>query len=64
MKLNTATLASFPRPAAAVLVLLPLLLISWAEQAAAYPGDRVLSQPLRNEDTYQAVREVSQDVSG
>ncbi|XP_071358879.1 interleukin-22 [Trachinotus anak] len=60
MKLNVATLTSFLRPTAAVLVLLPLLLIGWAEQGAALPVDRPLSQPLRNPQTYQAVREVSQ----
>ncbi|KAF3705317.1 Interleukin-24 [Channa argus] len=52
--------ASSLRPAAAMLVLLPLLLIGWAEQTAAHPVSRPLSQPLRNPDTYQAVREVSQ----
>ncbi|XP_044042835.1 interleukin-22 [Siniperca chuatsi] len=60
MKLFAAKVVSFLRPAAAMLVLLPLLLIGWAEQAAALPVDRPLSQPLRNPETYQAVREVSQ----
>ncbi|KAI3366877.1 hypothetical protein L3Q82_009246 [Scortum barcoo] len=60
MKLNAATLVSFFRPAVAVLVVLPLLLIGWAGQAAAHPANQPLSQPLRNPETYQAVREVSQ----
>ncbi|XP_023270598.1 interleukin-24-like [Seriola lalandi dorsalis] len=59
MKLNIATL-SLLRPAAAMLVLLPLLLIGWAEQGSALPVDRPLSQPLRNPQTYQAVRDISQ----
>ncbi|XP_033181754.1 interleukin-22 [Anabas testudineus] len=46
--------------AAPVLILLPLLMIGWVEQAAALPLDRPLSQPLRNPDTYNAVRVVSQ----
>nr|XP_040030748.1 interleukin-22 [Gasterosteus aculeatus aculeatus] len=54
MKPAAATLGSFLRPAAAVLV--PLLLIGWA---AALPLDKTLSQPLRSRDTYQAVRDVS-----
>uniref|UniRef100_A0A3Q3IL98 Interleukin 22 n=1 Tax=Monopterus albus TaxID=43700 RepID=A0A3Q3IL98_MONAL len=59
-------LASFLHAAAAttMLVLLPLLLIGWAEQAAALPVRRPLSQPLRNPETYQAVREVSQHAQG
>lgn len=61
MKLST--LVSFLRPAAAVLVLLPLILIGWSEQAAASPVDRPLSQPLRNAETFSAVRDVSQHVS-
>ncbi|XP_041820218.1 interleukin-24-like [Chelmon rostratus] len=58
--MKLATLVSFLRPAVATLVLLPLLLIGWAEQVAAHPVDRPLSQPLRNPETYQAVWEVSQ----
>ncbi|XP_078098606.1 interleukin-22 [Sander vitreus] len=58
MKLTTVS--SVLRPAAAVLFLLPLLLIGWAEQAAALPVDRPLSQPLQNQETYQAVRDISQ----
>ncbi|KAK2859203.1 hypothetical protein Q5P01_003823 [Channa striata] len=49
------------RSTAAMLVLLPLLLIGWAEQTAAISINRPLSQPLRNSDTYQAIREVSQN---
>ncbi|KAE8281199.1 hypothetical protein D5F01_LYC20173 [Larimichthys crocea] len=56
--MQPATIASFLRLAA--VVLLPLLLIGWAEEAVALPVDRPLSQPLRNPETYQAVREVSQ----
>lgn len=59
--MQPATIASFLRLAA--VVLLPLLLIGWAEEAVALPVDRPLSQPLRNPETYQAVREVSQHVS-
>lgn len=61
--MKLATLVSFLCPAVATLVLLPLLLIGWAEQVAAHPVDRPLSQPLRNPETYQAVWEVSQHVS-
>ncbi|XP_045896543.1 interleukin-22 [Micropterus dolomieu] len=57
MKLVAAEVVSFLRPA--MLVLLPLLLIGWAGQAATLPVDRPLSQPLRNPETYQAVRDVS-----
>uniref|UniRef100_A0A3Q3MU76 Interleukin-22 n=1 Tax=Mastacembelus armatus TaxID=205130 RepID=A0A3Q3MU76_9TELE len=56
--MKLAALASSLHPA--VLVLLPLLLIGWAEQGAALSVNRPLSQPLRSLDTYQAVREVSQ----
>ncbi|KAL6116580.1 uncharacterized protein ACO6RY_14561 [Pungitius sinensis] len=56
MKPAAATLGSFLRPAAAVLV--PLLLIGWAG-AAALPLEKPLSQPLRSRETYQAVRDVS-----
>ncbi|XP_076578349.1 interleukin-22 [Chaetodon auriga] len=58
--MKLATLLSFLRPAAAMLVLLPVFLIGWGEQVVAHPVDRPLSQPLRNPETYQAVREVSQ----
>ncbi|XP_037616750.1 interleukin-22 [Sebastes umbrosus] len=53
MKLIAATLASF-------LVLLPLILIGWIEQASALPVDRSLSRPLKDPETQQAVRDVSQ----
>lgn len=58
-------IASILRPAAAasILLLLPLLLIGWAEQAVAHPVSRALSPPLHNEDTYRAVGEVARHVS-
>ncbi|KAA8580088.1 hypothetical protein FQN60_005623 [Etheostoma spectabile] len=56
--MKLVSLVSVVRPAA-VLVLLPLLLIGWAEQAAALPVDRPLSEPLRDQDTYHAVRNIS-----
>ncbi|XP_053271237.1 interleukin-24 [Pleuronectes platessa] len=59
MKLSLASLARSVRPAAAMFVLLPLLLIGWAEQGAAHPVDRPLSQALRNKETYRAVKDVS-----
>nr|WOH29319.1 interleukin 22 [Lateolabrax maculatus] len=61
MKPNAAAVVSFLRPAAtaAMLVLLPLLLIGWAELAASHPVNRALSQPLQDQDTYKAVQEVS-----
>lgn len=62
--MKLATFASFLRLSAALLVLLPLLLIGWAEQAAAHPFHRALSPPLQNEETYLTVQEVSRQVSG
>ncbi|XP_035003539.1 interleukin-24 [Hippoglossus stenolepis] len=59
MKLDIATPARSLRPAAAMFVLLPLLLIGWAEQGTAHPVDRPLSHPLRNKETYRAVQDVS-----
>ncbi|XP_040928424.1 interleukin-22 [Betta splendens] len=60
MKLTIASLVSFLRPAAPLLVLLSLLVIGWAERAAGLPINPPISDPLRNPDTYAAVREVSQ----
>ncbi|XP_060924306.1 uncharacterized protein LOC132998569 [Limanda limanda] len=57
--MKLATLARSFRPAAAMFVLLPLLLIGWAEQGRAHPVDRTLSHALRNKDTYRAVKDVS-----
>nr|XP_046235609.1 interleukin-22 [Scatophagus argus] len=58
--MKLAAVVSFVRPAVAMLVLLQLLLIGWTERTIANPIHQVLSQPLRNPETYQAVREVSQ----
>ncbi|KAG7218744.1 hypothetical protein INR49_019747, partial [Caranx melampygus] len=58
MKLN---IASIHRPATtAIAAVLVFLLIGWAEQGAAVPVDQALSQPLRNAETYKAVRDMSQ----
>ncbi|XP_074554646.1 uncharacterized protein LOC141810751 isoform X2 [Halichoeres trimaculatus] len=59
-------IASFLRPAAAtaMLVVLPLLLISWAEQAVAHPVSSALSPPLHNAETYQAVVDVARHAQG
>lgn len=59
--MKLATLVTFLRPAAAMLVL--LFLIGWAEQAAGKPASRSRSQPLQNKDTLQTVIEVSNQVS-
>ena len=61
--MKVSALVSFPRSTAAMLILLPLLLVGWAEQAAAVPVNQALSAPLQDPETYQAVREVSQHVS-
>lgn len=63
MKL-VAAVASFLRSssAAAMLVLLPLLLIGWAEEAVAHPFHRALSPALRSEETYQNVEKVAREV--
>ncbi|XP_042258582.1 interleukin-22 [Thunnus thynnus] len=58
--MKVSALVSFPRSTAAMLILLPLLLVGWAEQAAAVPVNQALSAPLQDPETYQAVREVSQ----
>lgn len=65
MKMISAAV-SFLRPAvtAAMLVLFPLLLIGWAEQAASLPVDRSLSEPLRNPQTHQAVQDISKHAQG
>ncbi|XP_073337133.1 interleukin-22 [Pagrus major] len=57
--MKLATLVSFIRPA--VVMLLPLILIGWAEQAAAHPVQQKLSPPLQNPNTYQVVKEVARD---
>uniref|UniRef100_A0A3B5B6F7 Interleukin 22 n=1 Tax=Stegastes partitus TaxID=144197 RepID=A0A3B5B6F7_9TELE len=66
MKLSATTFASVLRQAvaAAAFVLLPLLLIGWAEQAVAHPVDQALSGPLRDPQTYKDVRDVSQHAQG
>ncbi|XP_041833639.1 interleukin-24-like [Melanotaenia boesemani] len=58
MKINAATLASLLRPVAAVVAV--LLLIGWAEQVAAHPLHQHLSPPLRDPQTHEVVRIVSQ----
>ncbi|XP_013883073.1 interleukin-22 [Austrofundulus limnaeus] len=58
MKLASVVIASFLRPALAALAL--LLLMGWAEEAAAHPFHRTLSRPLQDPKTHGAIREVSQ----
>lgn len=62
MKRNTATVASFLRPAAAAVLL--LLFFGWDEQAWAHPVARPLSPVLRHPQTYKDVGQVSEHVSG
>lgn len=59
--MKLATLVSFVRPA--VVMLLPLILIGWVEQAAAHPVQQKLSPPLQNPETYKTVKEVAKHVS-
>uniref|UniRef100_A0A3P9CVG7 Interleukin 22 n=1 Tax=Maylandia zebra TaxID=106582 RepID=A0A3P9CVG7_9CICH len=61
MKRNTATVASFFRPAAAAVLL--LLFFGWDEQARAHPVDRPFSPVLRHPQTYRDVGQVSEHVS-
>ncbi|XP_076732146.1 uncharacterized protein LOC143413257 [Maylandia zebra] len=58
MKRNTATVASFFRPAAAAVLL--LLFFGWDEQARAHPVDRPFSPVLRHPQTYRDVGQVSE----
>lgn len=62
--MKLAAVASFLRSSAtvAMLVLLPLLLIGWAEEAVAHPLHRVLSPVLQSEETYQNVEKVAREV--
>lgn len=62
--MKLAAVASFLRSStgAAMLLLLPLLLIGWAEEAVANPFHRVLSPVLQNEETYQNVEKVAREV--
>uniref|UniRef100_A0A671VT12 Interleukin 22 n=1 Tax=Sparus aurata TaxID=8175 RepID=A0A671VT12_SPAAU len=55
--MKLATLVSFLRPA--VVMLLPLILIGWVEQAAAHPVQQKLSPPLQNPEMYRTVTEVA-----
>uniref|UniRef100_A0A671VQZ0 Interleukin-22 n=1 Tax=Sparus aurata TaxID=8175 RepID=A0A671VQZ0_SPAAU len=55
--MKLATLVSFLRPA--VVMLLPLILIGWVEQAAAHPVQQKLSPPLQNPETYKTVKAVA-----
>lgn len=61
MKLASAVIVPFLRPALAALAL--LLLIGLTEEAAAHPLHRSLSRPLQDPKTHGAIREVSQHVS-
>ncbi|XP_062300019.1 interleukin-22 [Scomber scombrus] len=58
--MKVSTLVSFFRPAVAVLILLPLLLIGWTEQATAVPVAKSVSGPLQNPETYIAIQNLSQ----
>ncbi|KAM6961601.1 interleukin-22 [Tautogolabrus adspersus] len=62
MKTFAASLASLLRPAAAavMMLLLPLLLIGWAEQAVAHPVSKALSPALHSPETYDTVHKVAQ----
>ncbi|XP_041637151.1 interleukin-22 [Cheilinus undulatus] len=62
MKTNAATLSSFLRSAstAAILLLLPLLLIGWAEEGLAHPVNKPMSPVLHSQETYTRVQEVAQ----
>nr|AEI84588.1 IL-22 [Planiliza haematocheilus]AIT17117.1 interleukin-22 [Planiliza haematocheilus] len=61
MKLSVSSSVLRPAATAAAVLLLPLLLIGWAEQAAAHPLNQPMSPPLQDEQTYEVVRVVSQN---
>lgn len=63
MSSSSCTSSSATTVAAAVtLAVLSVLLIGWAEEAAAHPLSRALSPVLRNPGTYENVQKMARQV--